>query len=91
MRTEKNCYFTLRRENSTLRSLKCSGFSYFSCLLSRLINIFHIVFHHSRFRLQPVWLGCISYPIVLRLKNSFETYFTWDHIFRLDGRTFFDD
>ena len=70
-------------------SLRCSGFSYF-CLLSRLINIFRLVFHHSRFRFQPVWLGCISYPIVLRVKNSFETYIMWDHIFRLDGRTFFD-
>ena len=72
-------------------SLKFSGFSYFSGLLSRLINIFRIAFHHSRFRFQPAWLGCISYPIVLRLKNSFETYITWDHIFMLDGRTFFDD
>ena len=61
-------------------SLRCSGFSYF-CLPSRLINIFRLVFHHSRFRFQPVWLGCISYPIILRLKNSFETYITWESQF----------
>ena len=74
-------------------SLRCSGFSYF-CLLSHLIfylplsiSIIIAVFVFSLYGWDvfPIRLFC-----ALKIRSR-HTYITWDHIFRLDGRTFFDD